>query len=198
MSGSNRSHHSLSRPLDSLFMVHTALYWKRIGGEMKFNELKRLQSCIQAFQRAYFLMMDSHQRGTSISTPAVPTVEVYTNNNYSISVVLNLVWQDHSKHTHTHTCTHRHPRTQVYYTESTTLTQVKQILQGGLSDGGKTKEQEGKRGGPIVLEKDMFYSWIWKSPVRGFCQRGRGRPLPVVGPKTKKAQEPAVESISLS
>ena len=91
MSGSNRSHHSLSRPLDSLFMVHTALYWKRIGGEMKFNELKRLQSCIQAFQRAYFLMMDSHQRGTSISTPAVPTVEVYTNNNYSISVVLNLV-----------------------------------------------------------------------------------------------------------
>ena len=58
-------------------------------------------------------------------------------------MALNLVRQDHSKHTHTHTLTQA-PAHTIDYTQSTTLTHVKQSTGSGLNNGGNPAAPEGK------------------------------------------------------
>ena len=78
--------------------------------------------------------------------------------------------------THTHALTQA-PEQTTFCTQSTTLTQVKQITRRGLNDGGETTAREGKRGGSIVLEKKISFNvgFEMKQSREGFCRRGGGR-----------------------
>ena len=57
----------------------------------------------------------------------------------------------------------------------------------------KTAARNGKHG--YSFGKRNVLRFDLNESREGFCRRGRGRSFPVDGPKTKKVQEPTVESL---